>query len=120
MGAMTEGAAPSFADLLGRVAGHLDHLADEAYLLEQAVCDAWDSKDSKDPAAIQQLQKLDFLRQSLEDCALLTQLLSRLDMKAPELDPLIQKLRLESTRALFATPAAPVPPAAHSGEVDLF
>ncbi|NNE52944.1 MAG: hypothetical protein HKN30_11150 [Sulfitobacter sp.] len=120
MGPMNEGGTPPFTDLLGRVAEHLDHLANEAHLLEQAVCDAWDTQASGDPAAVQQLQRLDFLRQSLEDCALLTHLLSRLDTAAPKLDPLIQKLRLESTRALFAAPAAPGPPAPPSGEVDLF
>ncbi|WP_187430990.1 hypothetical protein ROLI_022130 [Roseobacter fucihabitans] len=97
--------SPAFSlRLLKRISLHLDVLAGHVFDIEQTVGDTVASNASHDDLAIRNLQTLDFLRQSLEDMALLAALLSKqneesFDEKTIEL--IGRQLKLESTRCLL-------------------
>ena len=107
-------------EVLRRLSEHLDGLAAEVLQIEQAIGEDLGDGVSRAAATITRLQRLDFLRQSLEDSALLVLLLSRAE-RVPE--AMQGKLRLDTTRALLACDQRRVPPSfplRSSGDVDLF
>ena len=103
--------------ILRRISDHLDQLAEEVHAIEHAL-GAEVSNLSRESSTIKRLQRLDFLRQSLEDTALLMHFLAteQPDQAQPDI---ARKLRLDTTRALMATDAA-AGEAPGLGEVDLF
>lgn len=99
---------------------HLDGLAEELLALEKAIAGPLD-QDLMDQDAFRQVQRLDFARQSVEDCALLAHLLGRVASGQVERGSVPAKLTLESTRAILIQegPNQPAEKLAE-GEVDLF
>ncbi|MEM6941809.1 MAG: hypothetical protein AAF509_16990 [Pseudomonadota bacterium] len=110
------------ADAMRRISAHLDGLAAEAHALEQIVGSGLGPELSTETQSITQLQRLDFLRQSLEDVALLCLLLSD-DCAGIVNQETVQRVRLESTRALLlgtSTKAIAITAPINSGDLDLF
>lgn len=112
--------------MLQRLSGHLDDLAAEIDQIEHAICDELDHASTPADNRIQRLQRLDFLRQSVEDVALLCVLMAK-DRglgACRGIDPAIaEKLYLQHTKNLFATtppPAGDAASGAAGNEVDLF
>lgn len=111
-----------------RLSGHLDGLASEVHRVEHAIGEDMFPSQVIGGAAITQLQSLDYLRQSLEDLALLTHFLGQNDVEGDGRsgwqDParVSGQLRLHSTRALFgaARQDSGVRATGVVGEVDLF
>lgn len=105
---------------------HLDALAGEVHQVEHAVGDGLGDMP-QGSGTIKQLQSLDFLRQSLEDLALLTLCITRAGtfgaLSDAQADRIAQKLKLAATRALMEATNATAEPAAvdrTSGDLDLF
>lgn len=91
-------------DILNRVAEYLDKLSGQVFDIEGTVSRTISVNGISDDSAIKNLQSLDYLRQSLEDLALLAVTLG--DSKiGPLSDDVIegvkQKLKLKSTRTLL-------------------
>ncbi|MFK7835806.1 MAG: hypothetical protein AB8B60_06270 [Sulfitobacter sp.] len=104
------------------MAKHFDLLADETHQIEHAIAEELAGDRTTIPRNITRLQRLDFLRQSLEDMALLTLILSK-HTQGELPNDMAQKLRLEATRTVFRsaiTPTAPVQADEAAGDVDLF
>jgi hypothetical protein len=114
--------------MMNRMADHLDSLAAKVFELEETLGKAMDEQDGpyQDGSTITKLQSLDFLRQSLEDLALLTCFLSKnaanTEMPQYHASTLTNGLKLDVTKKL-------VQPSAISsgnrspegtGELDLF
>ena len=97
-------------------------LASQLSSVEEALCEVLAEENSGTRNNIEKLQGLDFIRQSLEDCALMFLLISR----KPELDEtghlnveeITSRLKLESTRAILS--AAPKQTRRSLGNVQLF
>lgn len=113
--------------LLQKISSHLDILADQTHVIEHAVGQHLCPSMQQQSAAITQLQSLDYLRQSLEDLAILTQLLSRSDccgdLPAEAINEILNKLNLQDTKALVCSKHVSVPFGqgdAKHGEIDLF
>ncbi|MEE4189792.1 MAG: hypothetical protein V2I76_15285 [Roseobacter sp.] len=108
-------------EILQRLSDHLDMLAGQVCSTEEAVGKALQGQVPQLDLSVTQLQALDFMRQSLEDCALLTLLLAKENKshfdQSVDADTLAAKLRLEATKSLVkpVTPNAKV-----VGEVQLF
>lgn len=107
--------------VLKRLARQLDHLAAEVHRIEHAIGDGLAVSDLRDSDTVQRLQRLDYLRQSLEDMALLSLFLSDAG-EDPCHGDLAPRLRLEATRQLLdprgVHAVKPAPPLV--GDVDLF
>lgn len=116
--------APSLAvsDLMRQLSAHLDCLAAEVHEIEYAIGKEPENDSSFDNDQIKRLQRLDFLRQSLEDLALLNHFLA--DHVTGEIPHSLEnRLRLEATRALFKPDQTKLDIALASrtlGDVDLF
>lgn len=112
--------------ILARLARHLDGLAARVHALEHTLGTEIADLSSSSEATITQLQTLDFLRQSLEDCAMLSLLLNKHGnpsaFNSIDRSILTSKLRLETTKDLVLGSAFakvyPVQP--DGGDVDLF
>ncbi|MEP5729683.1 MAG: hypothetical protein ABJL67_09925 [Sulfitobacter sp.] len=108
--------------LIQRLSGHMDVLASEVHQIEFAVAEEFTQPGSKVPRNIARLQRLDFLRQALEDMALLLLYLSedcfgKVDPEIPD------RLRLEVSKSLLengAPQASNLGSEEELGEVDLF
>jgi hypothetical protein len=113
-------------DILHRVSVHLDGLAARVHHLEEVLAAQLNGGRAPGMAAITEFQALDFLRQSLEDCALLTLLLGRscepVTIKPQELESILGKLRLETTQNLITQSVPPQMTPVHEdpGDVDFF
>lgn len=110
-------------DLLARLARRLDAMAEDVHEIEQLIAEAPMGDTVPDAAGITKLQRLDFVRQALEDMALLSLFAAR-HCEGVLPGTFARKLRLDATRALF-TPADTAwqdaaQPRASAGEVDLF
>jgi hypothetical protein len=86
-------------DLLQRISRHLDSMASEVHGIEDTIGGALIEVYVKEPETISKLQRLDFLRQSMEDLALLMMSLSN-DHDGSLDKGLAENLRLETTRQL--------------------
>lgn len=112
----------SLRGLLKRVSHHLDSMASEIHGIEHTIGEELVSISTQRMESITRLQRLDFLRQSMEDLALLTLFLSNNHDGSIDIG-LAEKLRLETTKQLVLGNADPLalPSSQNSlGEVDLF
>lgn len=107
----------SLQDILSRASEHLDSLAEEVLAVEHALGEELGQMPQK-PGNIGRLQRLDYLRQSLEDAAMLMHILSK-EGQSGVADDVQGKLRLETTRALLRSGVSTAPAAA-AGQVDFF
>jgi hypothetical protein len=114
--------------MMTRMADHLDALAAKVFELEETLSTAIDQQDQpdQDGRTITKLQSLDFLRQSLEDLALLTCFLSKNVSEAQatrvNATTLTHGLKLDVTKRLVlpsSISSSPRPPDA-TGDIDLF
>lgn len=109
--------------VLERLSNHLDGLADEVHQIEHAVGEELGSADYNGSENIMRLQRLDFLRQSLEDMALLTLGLSHAEQGRVDI-AMTQKLRLDASREVLLHALRTVKPPTLGGktrgDVDLF
>lgn len=109
--------------LLAGMSVQMDSLATEVHRIEHAIGDELAMASTPRTQTITRLQRLDFLRQSLEDLALLLHFLSKDHNGVLELN-LSEKLRLDVTKALFkdGCPMDPalLPDEKIRGDVDLF
>ena len=119
--------AERLSAVMHRLSVHLDKLADHTDAVEHAIGKQLCTKAPPQAAAITQLQSLDYLRQSLEDMAMLTLLLSQAEgigtVPLEIIDAINTELNLSDTKALICSqtePGAHVPEFAKSGELDLF
>ncbi|WP_299507980.1 hypothetical protein [uncultured Roseobacter sp.] len=90
--------------IVGRLSCYLDKLAGQVFDIEETICQALADSTESSKNTITDLQALDFLRQSLEDLALMTLLLSERDGKdlgAKGLHGVSDKLKLRTTRSLL-------------------
>ena len=109
-------------DVLHRLSDHLDTLAADIHAIEQVIGEELKHRDPNAPGRLLRLQRLDFIRQSLEDTAMLTHLMSRQDGDRLPRD-ISSKLKLDATRQMLdgqRGPAPSLPAGTSSGEVDLF
>ncbi|MEW9921881.1 hypothetical protein AB2B41_19915 [Marimonas sp. MJW-29] len=108
--------------VLGRLSEYLDGLADEIHAVEFVIGEELGSGLSQATSGITRLQRLDFVRQSLEDLAILTLALSR--QSKGDLPPGIgAQLRLDATRHLLRSKSRSHWAVAQDeslGDVDLF
>jgi hypothetical protein len=104
------------------VSTHLDHLAGDIFRIEEALSTLLNQQTGAEGLPITTLQSLDFTRQSLEDCALLLDMMAK-NRHRPEQAELCSlqkdKLRLESTRKLIKGATLQQKPP-ENGDVDLF
>ena len=108
--------------VLARMSWHIDALAEEVHAIEHAIGEELTGREGQSTVTIIRLQRLDYLRQSLEDLAQLSLCLSASGDEI-EAEAAVAKLRLASTRTLLGDPvAADEPPLrkAASGDLDLF
>ena len=109
-------------ELIRSVSAHLDGLAAEVHAIEHAIGDTPSQDFLAEGTYIQRLQRLDFVRQSLEDLALLNLFIS--EHCSGELNEAKGKrLNLAATQALLTRHRVEPPPvtAEHCiGDVDLF
>lgn len=90
--------------ILERLSAYLDKMAGQIFDLEETIGQAVDGKSSSEPQTITNLQALDFLRQSLEDLALMTLLLGQSEtahQTSSDLQNLCNKLKLKATQSLL-------------------
>jgi len=112
--------------ILARVSGHLDALAAQVFTIEQAVGATVLRSGNTSGATITEIQGLDFLRQSLEDMALLMHLLNKrekaLNSGDSDLQRIAQRLKLNSTQKLLRSDVCKKRQieTETSGELDLF
>lgn len=113
----------SLSDLLGRISVQMDGLASEVHRIEHAVGDELALSGPREAETITRLQRLDFLRQSMEDLALLFHFLSR-DHDGVHAPDLASKLHLDVTKALvddnWHVDTTFMPNEKTIGDVDLF
>ena len=102
---------------------HLDHLANQVLRIEHTLFEDLAIDLSGDPNAIQEIQNLDHLRQSLEDLAILTVRLGGPfgnTAMAPNLCKQIARdLKMHNTKALLAF-GVPKARSSDGGSLDLF
>lgn len=110
------------SEVIRNVSAHVDGLAAEVHAIEHAIGDELGDDFQIENSHIKRLQRLDFLRQSLEDLALLNLFIA--DVCLGELDPIVRKrLNLATTKSLLCAEAkrsSDTVPMEHVGDVDLF
>lgn len=93
-------------DILARLSAHLDKLAAQVFDVEEALGDLISTGGTTDKPSVTKLQSLDFVRQSLEDCALLAHQLGAQPILSSEegaaLEVLRAKLKLAATQELVS------------------
>lgn len=118
----------SIEEMMGRMSDHLDSLACKVFEIEDALGRTLDGQkpNIEDGSAITRLQSLDFLRQSLEDLALMTCLVSKNskylhDHKLP-VERICAGLKLDTTRfvVIGKDTADKEKTSQNTGEFDLF
>ena len=124
---MQQGAEHSIplAGVLKQISAHLDTLAANVFSIEEAVAETVSNARTTTRGSISDLQKLDFLRQSLEDTALLLHLLSHQQHMSGtalgEVCCIASKLKLNTTQALLSFSSEQATQKAEvSGDLDLF
>ncbi len=107
---------------LQKLSAHLDLLASQVFSVEEALGAMLNSGDKNQRISITKFQSLDFTRQSLEDCALMLQILST-DPSAmtpiKDKSGIRNKLKLDATKDLIARRLDDLNTAS-SGDLDLF
>ncbi len=110
------------AELLKRLSDHLNALAGDVQQIEHAVSGSLDGPHTQDPNTVMRLQRLDFLRQSLEDLAFLSLDLSRTQGDQINVS-VAMNLKLDATRGLLDRGCGKVQRVEgtnSAGDVDLF
>ena len=123
----TERQEQSLSGLMKKLSCHLDTLADQTHIVEHALSDQRCPTTQQHPIVITQLQSLDYLRQSLEDLAMLTLIIGKSgygdDLPSALVTEVLQKVTLNDTKALLRLSDALVT-APHNnigiGDLDLF
>lgn len=115
----------SFLGVLARLSKHLDHLSGQVFDTEEQLGELLVSVSPQKPVAMDKIQSLDFIRQSLEDCALLLHCLS--DQKNDHLEPkqllenAHQRMKLNTTQKIVVPANDDVERDAKTpGSIDLF
>ena len=112
----------SLERVLQRVSSHLDGLAGEVHALEYVIGEELGSGTTHPSSGITRLQRLDFLRQALEDLAILTLAMAG-QSKGRMHHATASKLRLDTTKQLLCAASdglkQPVQKPSN-GDVDLF
>jgi hypothetical protein len=110
-----------------RLSVYLDTLGDQIHAVEHEIGEQFCPKSPPKAATITQLQSLDYLRQSLEDLAMLALLLGKAEgigtLPATTAADISAKLNLNDTKALMCSQLDSVgfgAGAAGSGDLDLF
>ncbi|GAB5483540.1 MAG: hypothetical protein Pars92KO_32970 [Parasphingorhabdus sp.] len=111
--------------ILKRIAVYLDGLAGDVADLEDTVSDVVKVKEVKDERAIKNLQSLDFLRQSLEDLALMAAAFgesNKNESSEAVIKSAASKLKLKSSRLLLGETSGASAKIGKNGlgELDLF
>ncbi len=84
-----------------RLSEHLETLANQLSAVEETLCEALTPEQKQNDVDITKLQGLDYIRQSLEDCALLSLLMSgSSETDGLHAEEIASRLKLESSRAL--------------------
>ncbi|WP_300030376.1 hypothetical protein [uncultured Roseobacter sp.] len=116
----------SLAKVMERASNQLDLLAAQVFDLEETIGSTLSDDTIARGSDITRLQALDYLRQCLEDLALLTMLLNRdpkqKDILIADAEQLASKLKLEVTRGLLSPEKSEseAPRKRVVGDVDLF
>ena len=111
---------------LSRVSDHLDLLAAQVHDLEEAIGSAVLENPNNVQVEITRLQGLDYVRQCLEDLALLTAVfenqLPDSGFEFPNIDQVRSKLKLEITKGILfnESDSEPVSEKRAVGDLDLF
>ncbi|MDG1169245.1 MAG: hypothetical protein P8N14_08600 [Sulfitobacter sp.] len=108
--------------LISGVSAHLDILAAEVLAIEHILGEEGVIGVVQTPDTITRLQRLDFSRQSLEDLALLTNIISP-DIQGLTSTDLAQRLRLDVTKHLLDIEIGqdiPLSATLEQGDIDLF
>lgn len=112
--------------VLSNVSAHLDQLAGRIHDLEETLGETL-SADHTAVASISKFQSLDFIRQSLEDCAMLVHYLSiaTATTSSPlvRADKMAPRLKLDNTKTLIAVKSNDCASSERGdsvGDVDLF
>lgn len=115
-----------FQDVFARLSVHLDKLAGQVYDVEEALGGIWSETGAKNGMTVTKLQSLDFVRQSLEDCALLVHYLS-LECDVDTLShsavsEFSQRLKLNTTKGIVAGSSQELgmQRGVEPGQIDLF
>lgn len=112
----------SVPDLLRRLSSHLDSLAAEVHAVEVTIGDEMGVGSALEAGSIKRLQRLDYLRQSLEDLALLNHFMA--DQSSGEVAESVgSRLRLATTKTLLKPEPPQLQPVltnSADGNVDLF
>lgn len=91
--------------ILERLSSYLDKLAAQVFSLEEAVGQVVEVEKKSDSQTIKKLQTLDFLRQSLEDLAMMVLMLAsdtgESSIGATDLAKVEKKLKLKITKAIL-------------------
>ena len=114
--------ALSLQTLMRRISDRLDALAGDVHAIEHIIGEELGTGRAQPSTGITRLQRLDFIRQSLEDLALLSHLLSR-DSTGTVRSGIAEKLRLDATKTMLdPSPLAVAEPFSSPtiGDVDLF
>ncbi|SFF83835.1 hypothetical protein [Roseobacter denitrificans] len=109
--------------VLRRLCNHLDFLAARVFEVEEELGNMLIDKENSEGVSITRIQSLDFTRQSLEDCAILLQLLAQQTTHAPiqiSNDAVAStNLKLSSTKSILGT-SRKATEIDTSGNVDIF
>lgn len=108
-------------EVLANLSRHLDIIAGQIFEIEEAVGLLVEQEKKMDNSIIARLQKLDFVRQSLEDISILSHLLKREDCSIHiEIETIVPKLKLEETVRLVTGSNQFVTDTHLQGDIDFF
>jgi len=113
------------SDLMHRLAQHISEMSNSVFEVEEMLGLDVTHSNRGFNLKIERVQSLDFLRQSLEDCSILTLSVSRLCREEATFSvpkrSLLAKVKLEATKALVAgEEIADAGATKRTGEVDFF
>jgi hypothetical protein len=108
-------------EVLANLSSHLDAIAGQIFEIEEAVGLLLVQRVNMESSTIARLQKLDFVRQSLQDIAILSHLLKREDCSIHiEIETIVPKLKLEETVRLVTGSNQFVTDTHLQGDIDFF
>lgn len=109
--------------LTRRLSAHLDMIAGQIYEIEKDLGELLAVQEPQAELSITKTQRLDFARQSLEDCAVLLHLISAPNEqylgKITQTEAIAERLKLETTKALIRFETTNFEPG-DGGEIDFF
>ncbi len=95
----------SLKSVLLRLSDHLDSLSTKVLIVEEALGDTLGKFDQQTAIDLKKVQQLDYVRQSIEDCALLSLLLAQMDFEVLDVifdeRQIATRLKLESTVSIL-------------------